>query len=91
MRVRHGTALLLRLLAPAALVLGLQAAPAHSSPAAGTFRVLAFYDGTYDAAHISFDREANTWFAQQLDLLRQCEPALDRPGLTGRPVGPPSG
>ncbi|MFJ3089474.1 ThuA domain-containing protein [Streptomyces sp. NPDC086838] len=65
MRVRHGTALLLRLLALAALVLGLQAAPAHAAPAAGTFRVLAFYDGTYDAAHISFDHEANTWFAQQ--------------------------
>ncbi|MGZ2356049.1 ThuA domain-containing protein, partial [Streptomyces sp. 372A] len=65
MRVRHGTALLLRLLALAALVLGLQAAPAHSAPAAGTFRVLALYDGTYDAAHISFDHEANAWFAQQ--------------------------
>lgn len=65
MRVRHGIAPLLRLLAVAALVLGLQAAPAHPAHAAGGFRVLAFNDGTYDAAHIDFDHEANTWFAQQ--------------------------
>lgn len=54
-----------RLLALLAVVLGLQAGPAHAAQAAATpFKVLAFYDGTYDAAHISFDHEANTWFPQ---------------------------
>ncbi|WP_234018185.1 MULTISPECIES: ThuA domain-containing protein [unclassified Streptomyces] len=61
----RGRALLLRLLALAAVVLGLQATPAHTARAADDFHVLAFYDGTYDAAHINFDHEANTWFAQQ--------------------------
>jgi type 1 glutamine amidotransferase len=55
---------LLRLLALLALVFGVQAAPAHAAQAATPFKVLAFYDGTYDAAHISFDHEANTWFPQ---------------------------
>jgi type 1 glutamine amidotransferase len=36
-------------------------APASAAP----FRVLAFWSGTWDAAHISFAHEANTWFAQQ--------------------------
>ncbi|MFH8220956.1 ThuA domain-containing protein [Streptomyces sp. NPDC018057] len=56
---------LLRLLALAAVVLGLQAAPPHPARAADPLKVIAFYDGTYDAAHISFDHEANTWFPQQ--------------------------
>ncbi|MFS4092057.1 ThuA domain-containing protein [Streptomyces sp. AF1A] len=55
---------LLRLLALVALMFGLQAAPAHAAQATTPFKVLAFYDGTYDAAHISFDHEANTWFPQ---------------------------
>ncbi|MET8809945.1 ThuA domain-containing protein [Streptomyces sp. NPDC004546] len=67
--VRSGTEVtrhrpLLRLLALLALVFTLQAAPAHTAQAATPFKVLAFYDGTYDAAHISFDHEANTWFPQ---------------------------
>ncbi|MFF4689883.1 ThuA domain-containing protein [Streptomyces sp. NPDC001307] len=67
--VRSGTEVarhrpLLRLLALLALVFTLQAAPAHTAQAAAPFKVLAFYDGTYDAAHISFDHEANTWFPQ---------------------------
>ncbi|MEV6833810.1 ThuA domain-containing protein [Streptomyces sp. NPDC051133] len=53
---------LLRLLALFAVVLGIQAVPAHSARAASTFKVIAFYNGTYDAAHISFDHEANDWF-----------------------------
>jgi hypothetical protein len=28
------------------------------------FKVIAFYNGTWDAAHISFVKEANTWFPQ---------------------------
>ena len=28
------------------------------------FKVIAFYNGTYDAAHISFVKEANPWFQQ---------------------------
>ncbi|MBM9506912.1 ThuA domain-containing protein [Actinacidiphila acididurans] len=53
---------LLRLFALLAVVFGLQAAPAHSATPA--FKVIAFYDGTYDAAHISFVHEANAWFPQ---------------------------
>ncbi|GAA3453116.1 RICIN domain-containing protein [Dactylosporangium matsuzakiense] len=33
--------------------------------AATPFKVLAFYNGTYDAAHIDFDQEARSWFPQQ--------------------------
>jgi hypothetical protein len=32
--------------------------------AAPRFKVIAFYNGTWDAAHISFVREANPWFTQ---------------------------
>ncbi|MBB4685873.1 ThuA domain-containing protein [Amycolatopsis jiangsuensis] len=44
-------------------------APAVGSPAeaASPFSVLAFYSGTYDAAHISFEKEANVWFPQQAE------------------------
>jgi hypothetical protein len=57
---------LIRILAFFAALLGLSlggpAAPvAH---AATPFKVLAFYSGTYDAAHISFEKEANVWFPQ---------------------------
>lgn len=38
---------------------------APATAAAAPFSVLAFYSGTYDAAHIAFEREANVWFAQQ--------------------------
>jgi hypothetical protein len=55
---------LIRLFALFAVVLGLQAAPAHGAQAAPAFKVIAFYDGTYDAAHISFVHEANAWFPQ---------------------------
>ncbi|MYS23480.1 Ricin-type beta-trefoil lectin domain-containing protein [Streptomyces sp. DvalAA-14] len=55
---------LIRLLALVAVVFGLQVAPAHHARAATPFKVLAFYDGTYDAAHISFVHEANAWFPQ---------------------------
>ncbi|MBZ9639966.1 ThuA domain-containing protein [Streptomyces sp. PSKA30] len=49
-----------------ALVLGLTA-PAHAGPAsaapqAPAFKVIAFYNGTWDAAHIDFVKEANEWF-----------------------------
>ncbi|MGX1274372.1 ThuA domain-containing protein [Streptomyces phaeoluteigriseus] len=65
-----------RLLTLLALVLG-PAAPAHtvtasaaSETAAGAvagsqasaFKVIAFYNGTWDAAHIDFVKEANEWF-----------------------------
>ncbi|MET8948377.1 ThuA domain-containing protein [Streptomyces sp. NPDC004542] len=59
--VRH---CLSRLLALLTLLFGIQAVPAYSAHAATPFKVIAFYDGTYDAAHISFDHEANTWFPQ---------------------------
>ncbi|MEV0186121.1 ThuA domain-containing protein [Streptomyces sp. NPDC050625] len=36
----------------------------NGSQTAGSFKVIAFYNGDYDAAHIDFDHEANEWFAQ---------------------------
>ncbi len=39
--------------------------PPTPSTAATPFKVLALYSGTYDAAHIDFDKEANVWFPQQ--------------------------
>ncbi|MCU7722272.1 ThuA domain-containing protein [Actinoplanes sp. KI2] len=38
----------------------------HGGPAAAAanFKVLAFYNGTWDAAHIDFDKEAKEWFPQ---------------------------
>ncbi|MFI0719453.1 ThuA domain-containing protein [Streptomyces sp. NPDC021224] len=55
----------IRLLALVALLLAALMAPFHRAHAAAPFKILAFYDGTYDAAHISFVHEANTWFPQQ--------------------------
>ncbi|MFI7602892.1 RICIN domain-containing protein [Actinoplanes sp. NPDC049681] len=37
-------------------------APAAPAAAATPFKVLAFYNGTWDAAHIDFDKEARDWF-----------------------------
>ncbi|MEU0288489.1 ThuA domain-containing protein [Streptomyces sp. NPDC006147] len=37
-------------------------AAAARPAAAAPFKVLAFYNGTWDAAHINFVREANAWF-----------------------------
>jgi hypothetical protein len=57
--------MLLRLLVMCAILLGLGAAPGSGTArAASAFKVLAFYNGTYDAAHISFVQEANRWFPQ---------------------------
>jgi hypothetical protein len=36
-----------------------------AATAAEPFKVLAFYNGTWDAAHIDFDKEAKVWFPQQ--------------------------
>jgi type 1 glutamine amidotransferase len=44
------------------LGLGVLSPPAAS---AAPFSVLAFYSGTWDDAHIAFEKEANVWFAQQ--------------------------
>ncbi|MFG3658713.1 ThuA domain-containing protein [Streptomyces sp. NPDC047706] len=58
-----------RLLTLLAVVLGLTA-PAHAgptvsaAPSAPAFRVIAFYNGTWDPAHIDFVEEANAWFPQ---------------------------
>ncbi|GAA2493771.1 ThuA domain-containing protein [Winogradskya humida] len=51
------------LIAAVALVTAVATAavPAH---AATPFKVLAFYNGTWDAAHIDFDKEAKEWFPQ---------------------------
>jgi hypothetical protein len=56
----------LQLLVLLATLLGFAAPPAHAArdtaPKAAPFKVLALYSGTWDAAHISFVREANQWF-----------------------------
>ena len=39
-------------------------APKPAQAAATPFKVLAFYNGTWDAAHIDFDKEAIQWFPQ---------------------------
>ncbi|RSM36299.1 1,4-beta-xylanase [Amycolatopsis balhimycina DSM 5908] len=58
---------LIRILAFFAACLGLALGSPAGEPAhaATPFKVLAFYSGTYDAAHISFEKEAGVWFAQQ--------------------------
>ena len=38
--------------------------PHADAAAAEPFKVLAFYNGTWDAAHIDFDKEAREWFPQ---------------------------
>ncbi|MFD4555439.1 ThuA domain-containing protein, partial [Streptomyces sp. NPDC058469] len=66
--IRSGsTRAALRVLLLLATLLGLAAVPpaAHASTAATPFKILALYSGTYDAAHIDFDKEANVWFPQQ--------------------------
>jgi hypothetical protein len=47
--------------AAAALTLAIQPVASAATP----FRVLAFYSGTWDAAHIDFVKEARPWFEQQ--------------------------
>jgi hypothetical protein len=50
-----------------AVSLCLATTPAYGgtqAPAAPQFKVLAFYNGTFDAAHISFVNQANQWFPQ---------------------------
>ncbi|MEU9011890.1 ThuA domain-containing protein [Streptomyces sp. NPDC048479] len=76
-RIRSGSARIgLRVLLLLAILLGLSAAPAYSdtmvlhapqapqAPQEPAFKVIAFYNGTWDAAHISFVKEANQWFPQ---------------------------
>ena len=50
------------LVAAAALLAGATGAAVPAHAAATPFKVLAFYNGTYDAAHIDFDKEARDWF-----------------------------
>jgi hypothetical protein len=69
-RARRPIGLVVKALAFFCACLGLAVgAPAYGSTpvaaAATPFKVLAFYSGTYDAAHISFEKEANVWFPQQ--------------------------
>ena len=66
--VRSGsTRVALRVLLLLATLMGLAVTPtaAHASTAATPFKVLGLYSGTYDAAHIDFEKEANVWFPQQ--------------------------
>jgi type 1 glutamine amidotransferase len=50
--------------AAVALVLAATGFTAAPAAAAAPFKVLAFYNGTWDAAHIDFDKEAREWFPQ---------------------------
>lgn len=45
-----------------AMLVGVTTVPAHAGPQAPDFKVIAFYNGTWDAAHINFVKEANEWF-----------------------------
>ena len=47
-----------------ALSAGLAVNASRSAQAAPTFKVLAFYNGTWDAAHIDFVKDARAWFPQ---------------------------
>ncbi|MFF4842811.1 ThuA domain-containing protein [Streptomyces collinus] len=64
-------ALCLRLLFLLAVLLATAVTPARATAvtpapaAAAPFKVLALYNGTWDAAHISFVEEANEWFPRQ--------------------------
>lgn len=56
----------LRVLLLLATLLTLAAPPAaRASAAAAPFKVLALYSGTWDAAHIDFEKEANDWFPKR--------------------------
>jgi hypothetical protein len=46
------------------LLLSTAATTTTAAPAAPQFKVLAFYSGTYDDAHIAFEKEAAIWFPQ---------------------------
>jgi len=47
------------------VVVGVALPAANQATAApAPFKVLAFYNGTWDAAHIDFDKEAKVWFPQ---------------------------
>jgi hypothetical protein len=54
--------LVLSLFAVAAIVIANPARGGVTPHATPTFKVLAFYNGTWDAAHIDFVKEANAWF-----------------------------
>jgi hypothetical protein len=54
--------LLKRALVAAAVLLAGVTGTAVPARAATPFKVLAFYNGTWDAAHIDFDKEARDWF-----------------------------
>ncbi|NMO53870.1 1,4-beta-xylanase [Actinoplanes sp. TBRC 11911] len=54
--------LLRRALVAAAVLLAGVTGTAIPARAATPFKVLAFYNGTWDAAHIDFDKEARDWF-----------------------------
>ncbi|MCO8275855.1 RICIN domain-containing protein [Actinoplanes sp. TRM 88003] len=56
--------LLKRALAAAAVLVGAVIMPIQPAHAADPFKVLAFYNGTWDDAHIDFDKEAREWFPQ---------------------------
>ncbi|WP_433133277.1 RICIN domain-containing protein [Micromonospora sp. CA-240977] len=47
-----------------AVTAGLAVNASRSAQAAPTFKVLAFYNGTWDAAHIDFVKDARAWFPQ---------------------------
>ncbi|GGO19797.1 RICIN domain-containing protein [Micromonospora parathelypteridis] len=47
-----------------ALSAGLAVNASRQAQAAPTFKVLAFYNGTWDAAHIDFVKDARAWFPQ---------------------------
>ena len=59
--VRRALAATIALLTAAAVGVAVRG---EAAAAAVNFKVLAFYNGTWDAAHIDFDKEAKEWFPQ---------------------------
>src|SRR4051812_2874001 len=65
-RVKRGIALVCAGIATIAIaIVAIPALAAQRAVATTPFKVLAFYSGTYDAAHIDFEKEARVWFPQQ--------------------------
>src|SRR3954469_25677557 len=59
--LRRALVATIALLMTTATGIAFRSAEAAAAPA---FKVLAFYNGTWDAAHIDFDKEARQWFPQ---------------------------
>jgi hypothetical protein len=60
--LRRALVAALGILTAGTMGIAVRSADASAAAAAAPFKVLAFYNGTWDAAHIDFDKEARDWF-----------------------------